>query len=556
MNIDCTLNTFTVPGIPGLDIAFGTKRPNMGHMSTREHHVNAAMALSLLRPHIVNEDSTTTEFEANHVFDIVTAGVTLELNSAAYNGCKAYIVNSSNDSASVLAGNDEITLFRGDILDLEFVNGKWNRRCGEKENLRMLTAFEYTADDPVVASTENVTLGGNLTIDGVHLETGDRVFLKDQTDPTQNGYWIVQSGQWNRDPSYSVGNSTAFTGKFISPIQGSQKGKVFFLIEDSYAIGTNTLNFMECAFSASSIPGKSVIRDKNGRAQVSAPEAVEDIARKKEVDDVQKNLDLARSASLVRPGRNLLQVLNVETVQEVMEILHQRCNDEGIPDFSGLNIGDYLDLPSLTVDGTVYTQNLRILVSGFNIFRNPLNVQGARNIKNHILFTFDSIVLKKRMNAANNNAGGYPASELRIFLEGATGDGSGPFAVGLKNVIGDYLYTIRRYTSTKGAMAWNNYTVFLPTDKEVGAPYYWDGGGYYPGDERDDYELQTRWPIYLVRPYQKMYNGTNLNDPWWWLSSPHAGSSTYFCLVNSYGLSYHAIASNAAGGVAPAFCVA
>jgi hypothetical protein len=45
-----------------------------------------------------------------------------------------------------------------------------------------------------VASTANVTIspgGTSLTIDGISLANGDRVFLKDQTTPAQNGIYVV-----------------------------------------------------------------------------------------------------------------------------------------------------------------------------------------------------------------------------------------------------------------------------------------------------------------------------------------------------------------------------
>lgn len=555
MNIDCTLNKFTVPGFTGLDPEFGTKKPNGESVSSREAHANIAMALSLMRPHVVNESSTTTELEANHVFDITVANVTLEISEAAFNGCKVHIVNSSGGDVSVLRnGTENLIIHSGEIIDMEF-NGKWSSKK-PKDMLRSLSAFSLSENNPTVASTENVDTetGGFLTIDGVLLQSGDRVLLKDQNNPVENGIWVPQTGKWNRDSVYPAGDSSILTNKFISPLHGeTQKGKMYYLLEDDYIIEISPLHFAESLFAYSGISGKVIMRDPSGRAEVAAPTEKNHIARKQETDTVQENLDKTQLNNLARPGRNLLEVFGVSTIQDVMAILRQRCNGEGIPDFTGIQIGDYLDIPSLTVSGTVYTQNLRILVSGFNTFRNPLNTSGAQNIKNHILFTFDSIVLKKRMNATNNNAGGYPASELRVFLEGAEGDGSGPFAVGLKNAIGDYLYTVRRYASRKGAMAWNNYTVFLPTEKEVGVPYY-VSDTIYSGDEKDDYDLQIRWPIFQVRAAQKQYNGAW--GSWWWIASPCQNVSTNFCIVSRTGLIRDTSASDTDGGVAPAFCIA
>lgn len=50
------------------------------------------------------------------------------------------------------------------------------------------------------ASTANLTLSGEQTVDGVALVTNDRVLVKDQTTTTQNGIYIVDTGTWTRAP--------------------------------------------------------------------------------------------------------------------------------------------------------------------------------------------------------------------------------------------------------------------------------------------------------------------------------------------------------------------
>lgn len=48
-------------------------------------------------------------------------------------------------------------------------------------------------------STANVaSLSGTITIDGVSLASGERVLLKDQTTPSQNGIYVVAAGAWSR----------------------------------------------------------------------------------------------------------------------------------------------------------------------------------------------------------------------------------------------------------------------------------------------------------------------------------------------------------------------
>jgi hypothetical protein len=267
-------------------------------------------------------------------------------------------------------------------------------------------------------------------------------------------------------------------------------------------------------------------------------------------------IEVVSYGQLFGGGRNLQVVLGVSSVQAAMAILHSKCNGDGIPDFWDLCIGDYLVIPTLVVNGTLYP-NVRILVSGFNHYKNMAQSVANQNKKNHILFTFDKIVMQKRMNSSNTNTGGYPASELRAFLEGASGDGSGLFATGLKASIGDYLYTVKRNISIKNSMAWGNFTLFPPSLLEVGTTQYWDSNGDRPGDEDDTEQLHKKFPIYMVREARKRFLGQPADyDSWYWVSTPYAKDTASFCAIAHAGISYYYYASVATGGVAPAFCVA
>jgi hypothetical protein len=132
-------------------------------------------------------------------------------------------------------------------------------------------------------------------------------------------------------------------------------------------------------------------------------------------------------------GRNLLKVLGVSSIAGAMAALRTRCNGTGIPDFTGLMIGDYLDGIDLSAipaenGGTAGQawndtyKNNRIVISAFNPYK---GVGDTEVTKNHIRFDFANVPLRKRMNPTNSNEGGYHASEVRAFLDGANGDGTG-----------------------------------------------------------------------------------------------------------------------------------
>ena len=403
----------------------------------------------------------------------------------------------------------------------------------------ILSRFEFLADLPVACSTANVDIatGGEMTIDGVSVSIGQLVFLKDQTDAKENGFYEVQSGAWNRYAGYTTSAPSAFKHKLVFVKAGTaNKGKVFYLNGDFEQIGTDELNFTESNLSSFAIANKAVIRDKDGRFRAKAPKDSEDVARKQEFDEATANTGSTE-------GRNLLKVLGVTTVAEAMEVLHERCNGEGVADFSGLMIGDYLDLPSLTVDGTTYTwnatyQNLRIVISGFNHY---IHCGDTENTKNHILWTFKNVVLQRQMNSSDTNTGGYNASAMKTYLDGV-------FALGLGSALGssDYLYTISRAISKKGSTEWVRNTVFLPTEVEVfGVATY--------GDDQNAWNTNIQYPIYRDSSYYrcKKYDGSRA---WWWEATPDASNSTYFCAVGNDGNSDYIYASISYGGVAPAFC--
>jgi hypothetical protein len=55
-----------------------------------------------------------------------------------------------------------------------------------------------TKDSCRVATNGNIALTGTQSIDGVTLSVGDRVLVKDQTNASENGIYVVAAGAWTR----------------------------------------------------------------------------------------------------------------------------------------------------------------------------------------------------------------------------------------------------------------------------------------------------------------------------------------------------------------------
>ena len=103
------------------------------------------------------------------------------------------------------------------------------------------------------ASTANLTLSGEQTVDGVALVTGDRCLVKNQTTGTENGIYTVDTGTWNRSDDFD-GYYDALTGTLVSVIPGGTvNGSTMWRITTTgtITIGTTSLAFGAAVFSDS-----------------------------------------------------------------------------------------------------------------------------------------------------------------------------------------------------------------------------------------------------------------------------------------------------------------
>lgn len=83
------------------------------------------------------------------------------------------------------------------------------------------TAAEAIKAPCRVATTANITLSGLQTIDGVTVVADDRVLVKDQDSPSENGIYLAKSGAWVRAKDWN-GNRDIMGGTRVWVTEGTQ----------------------------------------------------------------------------------------------------------------------------------------------------------------------------------------------------------------------------------------------------------------------------------------------------------------------------------------------
>ncbi len=108
---------------------------------------------------------------------------------------------------------------------------------------------------PVAAATTgNITLYGEQTIDGVAVVTGDRVLVKDQTNATENGIYDVDTGTWSRSADFD-GVNDIVEGSMALVVGGSTNINTMWRILTSLPIIAGTLAFVRAMIADSSLIG-------------------------------------------------------------------------------------------------------------------------------------------------------------------------------------------------------------------------------------------------------------------------------------------------------------
>jgi hypothetical protein len=257
-----------------------------------------------------------------------------------------------------------------------------------------------------------------------------------------------------------------------------------------------------------------------------------------------------------------------------------------------VHLGDYIDLPSLTVTGTeltgagnnpatgkpyiegaISTSNinivpstlpfdgyngrlLRLIVVGINSF-NSRTASGYTSTTPHVVFQFQNIPGERRMNVSSNHSNIYTGSQMQNYLKVN-------FLAGLKTAgvpTDTYLWAPKRPVGS-GDAANTSITditdsLWLPTEWEMFGSRTTDSS-YVSSTNEGTGDKQAHLEYYnsnAKRIKYKKPGSTYESYNYYWEVSPRPTSTSNSCLVYPDGSQYAYTANQGVFGVAPAFCV-
>jgi len=119
-------------------------------------------------------------------------------------------------------------------------------------------------DSCKVASTANLDLSGTETIDGISVSADNRVLVKDQSTPSENGIYLCKSGSWQRTADLATSSNAAGIFTFIE--QGTIHGDNGFVCTSntgSDTVGTHGLVFSQFSGAGHITAGNALSKTGN-----------------------------------------------------------------------------------------------------------------------------------------------------------------------------------------------------------------------------------------------------------------------------------------------------
>ena len=96
-----------------------------------------------------------------------------------------------------------------------------------------------------VATTANIALSGAITVDGVALNVGDRVLVKNQTNAAENGIYVVADEAWTRAVDATDGKISSGMFTFVEEGAVNANSGYVLATDGQIVVGTTELSFSQ-----------------------------------------------------------------------------------------------------------------------------------------------------------------------------------------------------------------------------------------------------------------------------------------------------------------------
>jgi hypothetical protein len=226
---DSTVRTITMPDA---DV-------NLGSLTNSNISATAAIAYSklALSNSIVNGDvaSAAAIAESKLALDFSTSSLNTNIGTRALDSVVIKKDGSVAFTAAQSMGGFKLTnvadpTANGDAVTLGYMNARLNG---------------LTPKAPArAATTANITLSGAQTIDGVSVVAGNRVLVKNQTLPEENGIYVASASAWSRSADMNdLTPFDEFNGAWVTIQEGTQAGQVWVQYGNVATVNTDPVTF-------------------------------------------------------------------------------------------------------------------------------------------------------------------------------------------------------------------------------------------------------------------------------------------------------------------------
>tara|TARA_B110000977_G_C11074151_1_gene490546 strand:+ start:353 stop:2197 length:1845 start_codon:yes stop_codon:yes gene_type:complete len=115
------------------------------------------------------------------------------------------------------------------------------------------------------ATTANITLSNTQTVDGIALDVGDRILVKDQSTASQNGIYVVASSSWARSTDMDA-PAEMTSGVFFFVEEGTANADAGFVITTdggAITVGVDAVNFTQFSGAGQIVAGDGLAKSGN-----------------------------------------------------------------------------------------------------------------------------------------------------------------------------------------------------------------------------------------------------------------------------------------------------